>query len=169
MEETMNKKDILELMQKLDESSLAEISLKDGEFELTIKKTGEQPQISYVGGTAAASQAPAPASAQAPPAGSSVPGETSGAGSEGPSDIDTYETITAPIVGTFYRTPSPDAPAFVDEGSEVDEGDTLCIIEAMKVMNELEAEFPCRIHRVLVENQQMVEYGTPLFEVERLS
>ena len=164
----MNKKDILELMEKLNESSLAEISLKDGEFELTIKKTAEQPQISYAGGAAVPTQAPVQAATAQNPQ-QAAPGEAGGAGAEGPSGIDTYETITAPIVGTFYRTPSPDAPAFVDEGSEVDEGDTLCIIEAMKVMNELEAEFPCRIHRVLVENQQMVEYGTPLFEVERLS
>ncbi len=155
----MNKKDILELMEKLDDSSLAELSLKDGEFELTIKKTAAQGQISYAEGAGAGYQA----SVQA-----GTTGEPVQAGVEGPSGVDTYETITAPIVGTFYRAPSPDSPPFVEEGSEVDEGDTLCVIEAMKVMNELEAEFPCRIHRVLVENQQMVEYGTPLFEVERL-
>jgi acetyl-CoA carboxylase biotin carboxyl carrier protein len=75
--------------------------------------------------------------------------------------------INSPIVGTIYRTPAPDAPPFVEEGKMVKKGETLCIIEAMKVMNELVAEFDCEILRILVDNNHFVEYGTPLFEVRR--
>lgn len=75
-------------------------------------------------------------------------------------------TITAPIVGTFYRSPSPDAPPFVDVGTAVKKGQVLCIIEAMKLMNEIESEVDGIIVRHLVENGQPVEYGEPLFVIE---
>lgn len=155
----MDKNDILEIMQSVDSSSIAEVRIKDGEFELTVKKTEEVRRPAY------------------------QPEYTTGGTERGESDIDQSleahadadrasttetETITAPVVGTFYRAPSPDSPPYIEDGAEVEEGQTLCIIEAMKVMNELEAEFPCRIVRVLSEDKKMVEYGTPLFEVERL-
>ncbi len=166
----MNKEDILELMDKLDASALSELKLKEGEFELTIKKGGGDSRIAYgFGAQAQGLQAFSQAPQGGPAAGATGEANSREGEAESNSPSSAYETIAAPIVGSFFRSPSPDSPAFVDEGSEVQEGDTLCIIEAMKVMNELEAEFPCRIHRVLVENQQMVEYGTPLFEVERLS
>jgi len=72
-------------------------------------------------------------------------------------------TVTCPIVGTFYRSPSPDAPSFVETGTEVKKGQVLCIIEAMKLMNEIESEVDGTVVRVLVENGQPVEYGEPLF------
>ncbi len=160
----MKKSEILDLIEKLDDSSLAEMYIKDGEFELSLKK--------------ASAIAPQPAAQPAAAAPIAAPGQTEMAqgpaqttvgsdhGAESPEKE--TEVITAPIVGTFYRSPSPDSPSYVEEGDEVKTGDTLCIIEAMKVMNELEAEFDCRIKKVLVENQQMVEYGTPLFEIEKL-
>ncbi|RKX73765.1 MAG: acetyl-CoA carboxylase biotin carboxyl carrier protein, partial [Spirochaetes bacterium] len=77
------------------------------------------------------------------------------------------EIITSPIVGSFYRAPATDAPPLVEKGSQVQAGDSICIIEAMKIMNKLEAEFPCEIVKILAENGQMVEYGAPLFEVRR--
>lgn len=76
-----------------------------------------------------------------------------------------YQIITSPIVGTFYRAPAPDAPPFVEEGQKVKKGDTLCIIEAMKLMNQIEAEYDCTIVEILNENGAKVEYGTPLFKV----
>jgi acetyl-CoA carboxylase biotin carboxyl carrier protein len=79
------------------------------------------------------------------------------------------ELITSPMVGTFYQAPSPDSPPYVKVGDKVKKGQTLCIIEAMKIMNELEAEFDCEILEVLVEDGQPVEYDTPLFRVKRLS
>ncbi|HUI69777.1 MAG TPA: acetyl-CoA carboxylase biotin carboxyl carrier protein, partial [Spirochaetia bacterium] len=77
------------------------------------------------------------------------------------------ELITAPLVGTFYRAAAPDAPPFVEVGEKVKKGKTLCILEAMKLMNEFQAEFDLEIVNIMVENGRMVEYGTPLFEVKR--
>ncbi len=83
-------------------------------------------------------------------------------------DIHRLITVTAPIVGTFYRSPSPDAPPFVEVGTKVKKGQTLCIIEAMKLMNEIESEVDGVVVRILVENGQPVEYGEPLFLIEPL-
>ena len=94
--------------------------------------------------------APSPAAPAAPVAGS------------------TDSFITSPFVGTFYRSSGPDTPAFVDVGSTVQRGQTLCIVEAMKLFNELEAEFPCVIEAVLLDNAQPVEYGAKLFRVRKL-
>jgi acetyl-CoA carboxylase biotin carboxyl carrier protein len=77
------------------------------------------------------------------------------------------QIITSPMVGTFYRSPSPESKSFVDVGSEVDEGKVVCIVEAMKLMNEIKAEVKGVIKKILVENAQAVEYGQPLFQVER--
>ena len=79
------------------------------------------------------------------------------------------DLITSPMVGTFYQAPSPDSPPYVKVGDKVKKGQTLCIIEAMKIMNELEAEYDCEILEVLVEDGQPVEFDTPLFRVKRLS
>jgi acetyl-CoA carboxylase biotin carboxyl carrier protein len=76
--------------------------------------------------------------------------------------------ITSPFVGTFYRSPRPDAPPFVSEGKRVEAGHTVCVVEAMKLFNEIEAEFPCIIDEVLVENGQAVEFGSKLFRVRKL-
>lgn len=76
--------------------------------------------------------------------------------------------ITSPIVGTFYSAPSPEAKAFVKVGDVVKAGETVCILEAMKLMNEIESEFDCEIEAVLVSNEQKVEYGQPLFKVKKL-
>ena len=78
------------------------------------------------------------------------------------------ELITSPMVGTFYEAPSPDSPPFVKVGDRVRKGQTLCILEAMKIMNELEAEYDCKILEILVQDGQPVEYDTPLFRVEKL-
>ncbi len=79
-----------------------------------------------------------------------------------------HQVITSPIVGTFYRAPSPKSDAYVKEGDKVNKGQVLCILEAMKLMNELEAEYPCEIVKILVDNAQPVEFGEPLFEVKPL-
>jgi acetyl-CoA carboxylase biotin carboxyl carrier protein len=79
----------------------------------------------------------------------------------------TIETITSPIVGTFYLTPAPDAPAYVQVGDMVEEGGIICTIEAMKMMNQLQTDFPCEIVSVLAKPEEMVEFGQPLFTVRR--
>jgi len=78
------------------------------------------------------------------------------------------DIIESPLVGTFYLTPSPDAPPFIEVGRTIATGDVLCIIEAMKMMNQLQAEFPCEIVKVLAKQGAMVEFGQPLFEVRRI-
>lgn len=85
---------------------------------------------------------------------------------EAEEEIQRLITITSPIVGTFYRSPSPDAPPFVDVGTKVNKGQVLCIIEAMKLMNEIESDVDGVVVRILVENGQPVEYGEPLFLIE---
>jgi acetyl-CoA carboxylase biotin carboxyl carrier protein len=100
--------------------------------------------------------AAAPAGAPAPAPGATPAGETRDAGQEG-------HVVKAPMVGTFYRSPSPDAKVFVEVGQAVKEGDTICIIEVMKLMNEIEADASGVVKAILVENGQPVEYGQPLF------
>ncbi|MFW6228117.1 MAG: acetyl-CoA carboxylase biotin carboxyl carrier protein, partial [Alkalispirochaeta sp.] len=107
-----------------------------------------------------------PATSAAPTPEQSTPASATAAG-EGASARD-LEVIASPIVGTFYRSPSPDSPAFCQEGDIVEKGKTICILEAMKVMNELEAEFTMEIVSFKVNNGDMVEYGTPIVEVRRV-
>ena len=90
------------------------------------------------------------------------------AAAEPAGDETNVETVTSPFVGTFYRSPRPDTPAFVSVGDKVSEGQTVCIVEAMKLFNEIEADFACEILDVLVDNQQPVEFGTKLFRVRKL-
>ena len=154
----MDTKDIVAILEKFNATGLSEMKFREGSVELHVKR---HPDTVYAAPVVHSSPVPAPTPAPvgALPA-SSIPapaGATSPAG----------EIIASPIVGTVYRTPAPDAPPFVEEGKVVKKGETLCIIEAMKVMNELEAEFDCEIIRVLADNQAFVEYGTPLFEVLR--
>ena len=110
--------------------------------------------------TAAAPSMPTPAS---PNAGSSAPPLEAK-----PAAGKAAEEIKSPMVGTFYRSPAPDAEPYVHVGSVVQKGQVLCIIEAMKLLNEIEAEFACRIVEILVENAQPVEYNQPLFNVEMM-
>jgi len=150
----MDTKDILAVIEKFNQTALAEFKYREGSVEFHLKRhadvTYAAPVAAPVGAVPAA--APAPSTAPTPVAAT-------------PSALG--ETINSPIVGTVYRSPAPDAPPFLEEGKLVKKGDTLCIIEAMKVMNEMVAEFDCEIIRILVDNQHFVEYGTPLFEVRR--
>jgi acetyl-CoA carboxylase biotin carboxyl carrier protein len=147
----MDVKDIIKLIEYLDGSSVVELELKNKDTELALRKK-------EVFGTEITSAGAGPAPVVKESA-TVVPEAAPALGGE---------AIEAPIVGTFYRSPSPDSPAFAEEGKTIKAGETLCILEAMKVMNELEAEFDCRILSILVENGEMVEYGTPLFLVERV-
>jgi len=152
------------LIQAIDESSLDSIELERGGTRVRLAKSA--PMV----------QGPAPAAALPPPGAAwthgsvPAPAETGGGASGGepaetapPSNL---VDVPSPMVGTFYRAPAPDAPPYVDEGVEIKEGDTLCIIEAMKLMNELEAEVSGTIREILVDNAQPVEYGQVLFRVE---
>jgi acetyl-CoA carboxylase biotin carboxyl carrier protein len=101
-----------------------------------------------------------------PAAAASLPEQAADEGLEALSVGDNQFLVTSPIVGTFYRAPSPESPPYVEAGSQVSKGAVLCIVEAMKIMNEIECEVNGRISAVLVENAQPVEYGQPLFIID---
>jgi len=147
----MDLRKLKKLIDLVQESGIAELEITEGEEKVKIVKGG------VVSVSAAPIMAmPAAAPAAAAPAAASAAAEAPDAGQEG-------HVVKAPMVGTFYRSPSPDAKAFVEVGQAVKEGDTICIIEAMKLMNEIEADASGVVKAILVENGQPVEYGQPLF------
>ncbi|OOG71141.1 acetyl-CoA carboxylase biotin carboxyl carrier protein [Algoriphagus sp. A40] len=151
----MKAKEIQELIDYISNSGLAEVKIKTEEFELSIKKYAEGPQVIHT----AAPAAPAPvAAAPAPVAPVAAP-----APAPAPSNL---VEIKSPMIGTFYLTPNPESPAFVSEGASVKAGQTVCIIEAMKLFNEIESEVSGKIVKILVSNATPVEYDQPLFLVD---
>jgi acetyl-CoA carboxylase biotin carboxyl carrier protein len=147
----MDLRKLKKLIDLVQESGIAELEITEGEEKVKIVKGGV---VSVSAPPVMAMPAAAPAGAPAPAA--APAGETRDAGQEG-------HVVKAPMVGTFYRSPSPDAKVFVEVGQAVKEGDTICIIEAMKLMNEIEADASGVVKAILVENGQPVEYGQPLF------
>jgi acetyl-CoA carboxylase biotin carboxyl carrier protein len=150
----MDLRKLKKLIDLVEESGISELELTEGEEKVRISRNLPQGQnVVYA-------QAPvmhhAPAAAPAAPAATPVEAPAAPAAIEG-------HVIKSPMVGTFYRSPSPDAKAFVDVGSAVAVGDTLCIVEAMKLLNEIECDHAGVIKAILVENGQPVEYGEPLF------
>ena len=161
----MEYKQIQELIKTINKSNISELSIEDGDFKITIKQEqAAQPQ--YVMQPMAQQpmqmmQAPQAAPQQAAqPATPSQPAQPAAA--EGGNTV----TIKSPMIGTFYRTPGPGKPLFVNIGDEIKEGQVLCIIEAMKLFNEIESEVKGRIVKVLVDDASPVEYDQPLFLVE---
>lgn len=140
----------------MKKSDLTEFGVEEENFKLTIKRdTGKDPQIvTYAPPPAAAPIAAAPA----PPAPAAAPTTT-------PSPADDGKYITSPMVGTFYTGPSPESPAFVSNGDTVRDDSVVCIIEAMKIMNEIQAEQSGTIAEILVDNGQPVEFGQRLFRL----
>jgi len=159
----MDIKDIKSLIKMVTETDITEFELEGGEQKIVIKRGSApgivqyqpvqqvqvppQPMIAPVQAPAAAAPSPAPAPSVAAEKG---------------------QAITSPIVGTFYRAPAPDAPPYVEQGQIVEKGQVFCIVEAMKLMNEIEAEFRCKIVKICKENAQPVEFGDTLFLVEPL-
>jgi len=140
----------------MEEKGLTEFSMKDANGELLLKRGGGDPQVVYSAPPAVAAAPVAAAPAAAAPADAAAPAAA-------PSNL---LEITSPMVGTFYRKPAPDKPAHVNEGDSVSESSTVCIVEAMKVMNEIAAEVSGTIVEVLVEDGAPVQFGQPLFTVE---
>ena len=149
----MDLRKLKKLIDLVQESGIAELEITEGEEKVKIVKGGVISMTAAPAAVVAApAAAPAAAASAAAPAAAPEPPE----GQEG-------HVVKAPMVGTFYRSPSPDAKAFVEVGQAVKEGDTICIIEAMKLMNEIEADASGTVKAILVENGQPVEYGQPLF------
>lgn len=158
----MDIKDIQNLIKFVARSGANEVKLEMDDVKITIR-TGEHGKaettyIQHVPAMAQAPVAPAPAAAQAPAA-PAEPAVAKEADSK-------YITVKSPIIGTFYRKPSPDKPMFVEVGSNINTGDVLCVIEAMKLFNEIESEVSGKIVKVLVDDASPVEFDQPLFLVD---
>ncbi|MDO8863870.1 acetyl-CoA carboxylase biotin carboxyl carrier protein [Haliea sp. E1-2-M8] len=145
----MDIRKVKKLIELLEESNIDEIEIKEGEESVRISRNSAQPMMAAY---APAPPPPAPAPTAAAPAPAATPA-TSG------------KVITSPMVGTFYRSPSPTSPAFVEVGQTVKVGDVLCIVEAMKMMNQIEADKAGTIEAILVDNGEPVEFEQPLFSI----
>jgi acetyl-CoA carboxylase biotin carboxyl carrier protein len=150
----MDLRKLKKLIDLVQESGIAELEITEGEEKVKIVKGGEA-TVTPVAPAAAPATAPGPAAA---------PAAATAAAAEEPAQ--SGHVLTAPMVGTFYRSPSPEASHFVEVGQNVKAGETVCIIEAMKLMNEIEADATGMIKAILVESGQPVEYGQPLFIIE---
>lgn len=158
----MDLRDIQNLIKFVAKSGASEVKLEMDDFKITIKTAGEEVKaettyIQHVPMSAPVAQ-PAP---QAVPV-AAAPVESAPVADENSKFI----TIKSPIIGTFYRKPSPDKPSFVEVGSTISKGDVLCVIEAMKLFNEIEAEVTGKIVKVLVDDASPVEFDQPLFLVD---
>ncbi|MEQ9393740.1 acetyl-CoA carboxylase biotin carboxyl carrier protein [Haliea sp.] len=150
----MDIRKVKKLIELLEESNIDEIEIKEGEESVRISRNSAQPLMAaYAPAPAPAAPAPAPA-----PAAAAAPAQAAEPASSG-------KVITSPMVGTFYRSPSPTSPAFVEVGQTVKVGDVLCIVEAMKMMNQIEADKAGTIEAILVDNGEPVEFEQPLFSI----
>ena len=156
----MDKNEIRELMRFFDKSDITKLKIKEGEFSIELQK-GYEGGVSYAPVMSVPAQASLPSSVASVPAASSAPVAAPAVSKEG-----TF--IKSPMVGTFYKCPSPGAPAFASVGQVIKKGQPIGIIEAMKIMNEIEAEFDCKIVEILVEDGQPVEFDMSLFSVEKV-
>ena len=155
----MDIKQIQDLIRFVAKAGVSEVSIEQEEFKITIK-TQQAP--TYVNATIPA----LPTAAPAAPAATVVEHTTAPAEAPAAADVSKYITIKSPMIGTFYRSSTPEKPSFVNVGDEIKAGTVLCIIEAMKLFNEIESEVSGRIVKVLVDNASPVEYDQPLYLVE---
>jgi acetyl-CoA carboxylase biotin carboxyl carrier protein len=165
----MNQKEIKDLIEFLIEKEIAEFELERGDVKLRIKRTSDAPAVThYVQAPQAMPHQAPPSAGQAPQAPAAAAAEVPAQKAETSSSTDDKDlhTVKSPIVGTYYEAPSPGSPPFSKVGDEVKVGQVLCIIEAMKLMNEIEAEAAGTIAKILVKNGQPVEYGQPLFLIK---
>ena len=161
----MEYKQIQELIKTINKSNISELCIEEGDFKITIKQElsapaqyVSMPQMSMPMQQAAPQQPATPAAQQAPATTTEKPAAT-------PPASNTV-TIKSPMIGTFYRSPSPDKPVFVNIGDEIKAGQVLCIIEAMKLFNEIESEVNGRLVKVVADDSSPVEYDQPLFIIE---
>ena len=161
----MDLKEIQNLIKFVAKSGTTEVKLETDDFKITIKNGSDeavatvvQPAVQHV------MSAPVPAAPAAAPAAPAAPAAAPAASNE--EEDSKYITIKSPMIGTFYRKPSPDKPLFVNVGDEVSQGSVVCIIEAMKLFNEIESEVSGKIVKILVDDSTPVEYDQPLFLVD---
>lgn len=158
----MDIKELKTLIKLVTETDITEFDMENADEKIVIKRGASQEVVhvqappAYAPAVAAPAAAPAAAAPAAAPAEAAAPAAPAG------------ETIDSPIVGTMYWAPSPDSDPYVKVGQVVEKGQTLCIVEAMKLMNEIEADFKCKIVEVLKANAEPVEFGDALFRIERV-
>lgn len=156
----MKAKEIQELIDFISNSGLAEVKIKTDEFKLSIKKNSDAPVVSYK------EVDPAPAALSNRPATAAPSAESASSATSSSDETFTYLEVKSPMIGTFYRTPNPESESFVNVGDNITVGQTVCIIEAMKLFNEIESEVSGKVVKVLVENSSPVEYDQPLFLID---
>ncbi len=153
----MNLKEIQEIVKLMKENEITEFEMERDGLKIVLKKSGA---VQIHPNTIS----PEAASVQMPSQNQNIPkAEPSASQTEA---LKKGNIITSPMVGTFYRAPSPEAPSFIEKGQNVKKGDIVCIIEAMKVMNEIESEFSGKISEIFIENGEPVEFGQPIFRIE---
>ncbi len=161
----MKAKELQELLDFIAKSGLNKVNIETEEFKISVQREPSTKQVVSVGAAPLAAPAPQPLPAPvASPA--AAPASTPAASAAAPAASANLTPLKSPMIGTFYRSSGPDSPAFVQVGDMVEKGQVICIIEAMKLFNEIEAEQAGRIVKVLVENATPVEYDQPLFLIE---
>jgi acetyl-CoA carboxylase biotin carboxyl carrier protein len=156
----MDIKDLKLLIKMITETDITEFELENSEEKISLRRG---PKTEYINVAAPAPQMYAAPQQMAAPVAAAASGAPVAA-----AVVEGGETINSPIVGSFYRAPAPDAAPYVEVGQVIEKGQVLCIVEAMKLMNEIEAEFRCKIVKICKENAQAVEFGDPLFVIERV-
>ncbi|MBY0485837.1 MAG: acetyl-CoA carboxylase biotin carboxyl carrier protein [Flavobacteriaceae bacterium] len=158
----MDLKEIQNLIKFVSNSGVAEVKLETGDIKITIRTTleGNSPDITYV--QQAPMQQPLPQAVPVAPVAQTPAAPVAPAVDENAK----YVTIKSPMIGTFYRKPAPDKPSFVEVGTSIGKGDVLCVVEAMKLFNEIEAEISGKIVKILVDDMSPVEFDQPLFLVD---
>jgi acetyl-CoA carboxylase biotin carboxyl carrier protein len=159
----MDFRQIQDLIKMINKSNIGELTIEEKEFKITIKQKKEE-KIAYA--QAPAMVAPPVMMAPAPAHQAATAPAASEKAAEAPAKTDNLVIIKSPMIGTFYRRPSPDKPLFVEVGDDVSPGKVVCIIEAMKLFNEIESEVSGKIVKILVDDASPVEYDQPLFLVE---
>ncbi|WP_223653927.1 acetyl-CoA carboxylase biotin carboxyl carrier protein [Hymenobacter psoromatis] len=157
----MKAKELQELLDFIAKSGLNKVNIETEEFKISVQR---EPGTKQIVSMSAAPAAPQPAPAAAPP--TIAPAAPTPSAAAEPAGAASYTPLKSPMIGTFYRSSGPDTPVFVQVGDMVEKGQVICIIEAMKLFNEIEAEQAGRIVKVLVENATPVEYDQPLFLIE---
>ena len=158
----MKIKEIRDLIDFLSNSGLEEVNIETEEFKVKVKRSAETKVVEQIAAAPIAPVAPLPA-APAAPAPVSEPAKTE---ASAPATGGNQLEIKSPMIGTFYDSPNPESPAFLKVGDKVSAGQTVCIIEAMKLFNEIESEVSGTVVKILVDNSQPVEYDQPLFLVD---
>ncbi|MGM0545087.1 MAG: acetyl-CoA carboxylase biotin carboxyl carrier protein [Bacteroidota bacterium] len=162
----MDLNEIKKLLDLIAESEVNEVSIEEGDFKIKVKKNPDikessAPQMPVQYQMPAQQPQPQPAAQPQQQPASGASGDTSGGTDSG--DEPSGDVVKSPIVGTFYRSPSPDDDPFVQVGDTVEKGQTLCIVEAMKIMNEIESDYSGEVKKILVDDAEAVEYDQPLF------